>query len=101
VKKNKPNGKKKKCVLKCDPGFKIKWTKMNKDSFKINNLLNCFNVVYKTWSVVTVTVISYLFDKKEILKPPKYSKKAKDGRIKCLAGEGWIAKPDSLTCIRK
>ena len=36
VKKNRPGGKKKKCVLKCDPGFKIKWTKMNKAGFQVS-----------------------------------------------------------------
>ena len=25
--KNKPRGKKKKCVFKCDPGFRVQWTK--------------------------------------------------------------------------
>ena len=30
----------------------------------------------------------------------KESKKAKDGKIKCKAGEGWIAKPKSLKCVK-
>merc|ERR1711915_797456 len=57
--KNKPRGKKKKCVFKCDPGFSVQWTKKG-----------------------------------------KASKKAKDGKIKCKAGEGWIAKPKSLKCVK-
>merc|ERR1719387_3101565 len=52
-------GKKIKCVFKCDPGFRVQWTKKGKES-----------------------------------------KKAKDGKIKCKAGEGWIAKPKSLKCVK-
>merc|ERR1719471_2205296 len=59
IPKNKPRGKKKKCVFKCDPGFRVQWTKKGKES-----------------------------------------KKAKDGKIKCKAGEGWIAKPKSLKCVK-
>ena len=30
----------------------------------------------------------------------KESKKARDGKIKCIAGDGWVSKPKSLKCIK-
>merc|ERR1711953_1083708 len=33
-------------------------------------------------------------------KQGKESKKARDGKIKCIAGDGWVSKPKSLKCIK-
>merc|ERR1712187_12050 len=60
VKKNRSKGKKKKCVFKCDEGFKVQWKNKGKDA-----------------------------------------KKSKNGRIKCIPGEGWVTKPKTLSCVRK
>merc|ERR1711990_1022067 len=33
-------------------------------------------------------------------KKGKASKKARDGKIKCIAGDGWVSKPKSLKCVK-
>ena len=30
----------------------------------------------------------------------KDAKKSKNGRIKCIPGEGWVTKPKTLSCVR-
>merc|ERR1712139_38386 len=34
-------------------------------------------------------------------KQGKASKKARDGKIKCIAGDGWVSKPKSLKCVKE